>query len=80
DPAAVAAELHWLVARYQPDIAWIADDVFTIHHGWLRRYAEELGKRGVKIPFECISRADRLNSEVADILADLGCFRLWIGS
>ena len=80
DPAAVAAELDWLVGRYRPDMAWIADDVFTIHHGWLRRYAEELGKRGVKIPFECISRADRLNSEIADILADLGCFRLWIGS
>jgi len=80
DPAAVAAELHWLVGRYRPDIAWIADDVFTIHHGWLKRYAEELSKRGLKIPFECISRADRLNSEVADILANLGCFRLWIGS
>lgn len=80
DPAAVAAELDWLVGRYRPDMAWIADDVFTIHHGWLKRYAEELGKRGVKIPFECISRADRLNSEIADILADLGCFRLWIGS
>jgi len=80
DPAAVAAELQWLVGRYRPDIAWIADDVFTIHHGWLKRYKEELGKRGVKIPFECISRADRLNPEVADILADLGCFRLWIGS
>lgn len=80
DPAAVATELAWLVDRYRPDIAWIADDVFTIHHGWLRRYAQELKKRGLKVPFECISRADRLNSEITDILADLGCFRIWIGS
>jgi radical SAM superfamily enzyme YgiQ (UPF0313 family) len=32
------------------------------------------------VPFECISRADRLNEEAADLLAELGCFRLWIGS
>ena len=25
-------------SAHQPDIAWIADDVFTIHHGWLRDY------------------------------------------
>jgi len=80
DPAAVATELAWLVERYHPDMAWLADDVFTIHHGWLRRYAQELKERRLRIPFECISRADRLNPEVAEILADLGCFRVWIGS
>jgi len=34
----------------------------------------------LRVPFECISRADRLNVEAADLLAELGCFRLWIGS
>jgi radical SAM superfamily enzyme YgiQ (UPF0313 family) len=37
-------------------------------------------RRHLKLPFECISRADRLNSRVMDTLAELGCFRLWIGS
>src|SRR5436309_1119716 len=37
-------------------------------------------KRRLKIPFECISRADRLNAHVADLLAELACFRIWIGS
>jgi radical SAM superfamily enzyme YgiQ (UPF0313 family) len=32
------------------------------------------------VPFECISRADRIDEAVADALARLGCFRLWIGS
>jgi anaerobic magnesium-protoporphyrin IX monomethyl ester cyclase len=32
------------------------------------------------VPFECISRADRLNSAIVDTLAELGCFRVWIGS
>jgi radical SAM superfamily enzyme YgiQ (UPF0313 family) len=37
-------------------------------------------RRGLRIPFECISRADRLNAEMVDLLAELGCFRVWIGS
>jgi len=79
-PASVVDELEWLLERYQPDMAWLADDVFTIHHGWLFQYAAEMKRRGLKIPFECISRADRLNAQVIDTLAGLGCFRVWIGS
>jgi len=79
-PHAVVDEIEWLLATYQPDMMWIADDVFTIHHGWLREYAAEMRRRGLHIPFECISRADRLNAEAADLLAELGCFRVWVGS
>jgi anaerobic magnesium-protoporphyrin IX monomethyl ester cyclase len=79
-PESVADELAWLNERYRPDMAWMADDVFTIHHGWLFQYASELKRRGLKLPFECISRADRLNSQVVHTLAEMGCFRVWIGS
>jgi radical SAM superfamily enzyme YgiQ (UPF0313 family) len=79
-PASVAEELEWLINRYQPQMAWMADDVFTIHHGWLFEYANELKRRGLKLPFECISRADRLSLEVVETLAAMGCFRVWIGS
>ncbi len=79
-PAAVADELQWLVEQYRPDMAWMADDVFTIHHGWLFEYAGELKRRGMHLPFECISRADRMNARVVDTLAEMGCFRVWIGS
>jgi anaerobic magnesium-protoporphyrin IX monomethyl ester cyclase len=79
-PASVAEELEWLISSYQPDMGWMADDVFTIHHGWLFEYAGELNRRGLRLPFECISRADRLNAKVVDTLAEMGCFRVWIGS
>jgi len=79
-PSSVVDELEWLMNRYRSDMAWMADDVFTIHHGWLFEYAAEMKRRGLRLPFECISRADRLNARVMDTLADLGCFRLWIGS
>ena len=79
-PASVAEELEFLIRQYEPQMAWMADDVFTIHHGWLFQYATELKRRGLKLPFECISRADRLNRQVVETLAEIGCFRVWIGS
>jgi radical SAM superfamily enzyme YgiQ (UPF0313 family) len=77
---AVAEEVEWLLQRYAPDMLWVADDVFTIHHGWLFEYAAELKRRGIRIPFECITRADRVNERVAATLGELGCMRVWIGS
>ena len=79
-PAQVVDEVEWLLKAYAPDIAWIADDVFTINHEWIRQYAGEMRRRGLRLPFECISRADRLTGEMLDLLAELVCFRIWIGS
>jgi radical SAM superfamily enzyme YgiQ (UPF0313 family) len=80
-PAAVADEMQAIVARYDPDQVWYADDVFTISHPWLAEYAAELGRRGIHKPFETITRADRLQNEAAvQLLRTLGCYRIWIGS
>jgi anaerobic magnesium-protoporphyrin IX monomethyl ester cyclase len=80
DPIRVVDEVEWLLQTYSPDMVWVSDDVFTINHKWIRDYAAEMRRRGLRIPFECISRADRLNGEMLDLLAELGCFRVWIGS
>ena len=77
---AVVDEVEWILNRYLPEQLWFADDVFTIHHGWLDAYSAEVRRRGLQIPFECITRADRLNPRVAAQLAELGCDRVWIGS
>lgn len=76
----VADEVEAIVDRYQPERLWYADDVFAIHRGWTIAYARELAKRGLRLPFECISRAERIDDEVAEALESLGCFRVWIGS
>ncbi len=76
-----ADELEAIVAAYRPDQIWYADDVFTIHHGWLHRYAAELKRRNLALPFETISRADRLmKDDVLRTLAEMGCFRIWVGA
>lgn len=79
-PANVADEVEVMLRDYAPERLWMADDVFTIHPGWLRKYRDEIVRRGLRRPFECITRADRLDEQSADALADLGAFRVWIGS
>jgi anaerobic magnesium-protoporphyrin IX monomethyl ester cyclase len=76
-----AAELDHIMQTWRPDQVWYADDVFTISHPWLFGYAQELKRRNLRVPFETISRADRMmKEEVLKTLADMGCYRIWIGS
>jgi anaerobic magnesium-protoporphyrin IX monomethyl ester cyclase len=79
-PRSVVSEIEWILERYSPDLLWLADDVFTIHHGWLFEFAAEMQRKKLSIPFECITRADRMSEAVAQTLAELRCFRVWIGS
>lgn len=79
-PEDVADEVAHLIERWNPDMLWYADDVFTIHPRWLNAYGAELGRRGLKRPFECITRADRLTPAAVEVLREMGAFRVWIGS
>ena len=80
-PIGTADEVQHIVERWTPDQVWYADDVFTMSHKWLFEYRDEMRRRGLRIPFETISRADRMLKEpVVEALADLGCYRIWIGS
>jgi anaerobic magnesium-protoporphyrin IX monomethyl ester cyclase len=79
-PVPVVDEIEWLIDRYHPEMLWMADDVFTIHHGWLDAFAAEMRRRAIRIPFECITRADRIDEKAAGLLSELGCERVWIGS
>lgn len=79
-PHAVVDEIEYVLRKYEPGMLWIADDVFTIHHRWIVEYAAELKQRGIHIPFECITRADRVNAQIAGLMAEMGCIRVWIGS
>lgn len=79
-PHLVAQEMKMLKDQYQPDAIWFVDDVFTISHKWLLGFHEEVVKQNAQIRFECITRAERLNEEILQLLKEAGCFRIWIGA
>ncbi len=76
----VAAELKMLKDSYAPDSIWFVDDVFTVSHKWLTAFHEEVLKQDAVIPFECITRAERLNDDILQLLKEAGCYRIWIGA
>jgi len=78
--ADVVDEILMLKDRYQPDAIWFVDDVFTVSHKWIKSFHQEMLKKNAFIPFECITRAERLNDEVLQLLKEAGCFRIWIGA
>jgi radical SAM superfamily enzyme YgiQ (UPF0313 family) len=80
NPDKVVEELVQIKQEYNPDSLWFVDDVFTISHKWLSAFRDELQKHNLLIPYECITRADRLNEEVILMLKETGCFRVWIGA
>lgn len=79
-PEKVVQELEQIKKEYNPDALWFVDDVFTISHKWLTGFRDELQKKDILIPYECITRADRMNEEVIRMLKETGCFRVWIGA
>ena len=79
-PENVVDEIVWLQKNYDFDLIWFVDDVFTVSHKWLEAFRDALQKRGVKVQFECITRADRLTEEMLKVLKEAGCFRVWIGA
>lgn len=79
-PALVVNELKMLQEQYGETMFWFVDDVFTVSHKWLAEFVEELEKQRVRLSFECITRADRLNEQAIILLKKAGCFRVWIGA
>lgn len=80
NPKLVADEMQLLKEQYNFDMIWFVDDVFTINPRWLREFAEEIAARNFKLPYEIITRADRLSEEAMVLLKQSGCFRVWVGA
>ncbi len=78
-PENVLAEIIEMQQHYSPDQFWFVDDVFTINFNWMREFEELVQKRKIAIQYECITRADRLDENIIDLLKNSGCKTVWIG-
>lgn len=79
-PERVVEEILVLKSQFDVEALWFVDDVFTVSHKWLGQLHTAFIKNNLTIPFECITRAERLNEEVLQQLKEMGCFRIWIGA
>jgi len=58
---------------------WFADDCFTLNRTHLLNVCNELSRRGVDIGWECLSRVDTMDVEVAEGMKRAGCLRVFFG-
>jgi radical SAM superfamily enzyme YgiQ (UPF0313 family) len=84
-PQSVADEMALIKRDYQPDQIRIVDDVMGIDRDWVRAWHDALLERDADgptavIPFECLSRVDLMDEEMARLLKDVGCRRIHFGA
>jgi len=79
-PQSVANEMALIKREYRPDQIRIVDDVMGIDRDWVRAWHDALLERDAVIPFECLSRVDLMDEEMARLLKDVGCRRIHFGA
>jgi anaerobic magnesium-protoporphyrin IX monomethyl ester cyclase len=79
-PERVVAEILALKEQFNVEALWFVDDVFTVSHKWIAELHAAFAAKELVIPFECITRAERLTDTVLQQLKEMGCFRIWIGA
>jgi len=76
--ASIANEVE-SIASLGYDRAWFADDCFTLDQKRLWEVCDEMVKRQLDVGWECLSRVDTMNREVAEQMKRAGCVRVFFG-
>jgi anaerobic magnesium-protoporphyrin IX monomethyl ester cyclase len=67
------------IASLGYDRVWFADDCFTLNRNHLLDVCNEIVRRGVKVGWECLSRVDTMDQEVAEGMKRAGCIGVFFG-
>lgn len=71
----VIAELLDLKGSYPVELVVFQDDIFILDSEWVRGFSKEYREK-VGIPFHCHLRANLVNEEIVESLADAGCISI----
>ena len=67
------------IAALGYDRVWFADDCFTLNRNHLLGVCSEIVKRGVDVGWECLSRVDTMDAQVAEGMKRAGCIGVFFG-
>jgi radical SAM superfamily enzyme YgiQ (UPF0313 family) len=80
DPERVAEEMRVIKTDYQPDFVRIVDDAMGIDKTWVRRWRDAVLSKDAVLPYECLSRVDLMDRDIARWLKQTGCRRISFGA
>ncbi len=67
------------IAELGYDRVWFADDCFTLNRTHLMSVCSEMRHRKLDVGWECLSRVDTMDAEVASAMKRSGCIRVFFG-
>jgi anaerobic magnesium-protoporphyrin IX monomethyl ester cyclase len=67
------------IAALGYDRVWFADDCFTLNRNHLLDVCNEIVHRGLDVGWECLSRVDTMDAEVAERMKRAGCIGVFFG-
>jgi len=80
-PERVVAEIELLINRYKVRHFWMADDIFGLKPGWIARFRDLAGAKGLDFQYKIQSRVDLLLKEnTIQALVDSGLRQAWVGA
>jgi radical SAM superfamily enzyme YgiQ (UPF0313 family) len=79
-PEKIVAEMCWILEHYPRTRSFFFDDdTFNLGRDRMLYFAEEMHRRGLRIPWGCNARADNWDREILEKLISTGLFTLRIG-
>ncbi|MCX7919860.1 MAG: cobalamin-dependent protein [bacterium] len=79
DPVKVVDELEWLIKTYGFKSVYFDDDTFDLGKQRILHFCSELNRRGIKIPWAAMARADTLDQEMLQAMANAGMIAIKYG-
>jgi radical SAM superfamily enzyme YgiQ (UPF0313 family) len=77
-PESTVDEIEWVHRRWGVKLVSFEDDLLTINRKWVRRFCEIYARR-LRLPFNLNARADDMDEEMCEALADAGAYCVAFG-
>ena len=77
---AVLDEIAEITSLYDVGTVFLADPTFAVHREWTLEFCRRLPAEGPPgLRWSCMSRTDRVDPELLQVMADAGCFSVLFG-
>lgn len=78
-PKNIVDEMEEVVYKYGYERIWFADELFVANKKHIIELCNEIRKRGLDVKWECLSRADMIDEDIARAMKKAGCYKIIFG-
>ncbi|MDD5128160.1 MAG: radical SAM protein [Candidatus Omnitrophica bacterium] len=79
NPVDVVEEMVWLIDKFNFKAVYFDDDVFNIDKGHVIGICKEMARKGIKVPWAAMARADLMSEEILTLMRDAGLYAVKYG-